>query len=156
MLRFSWRLFWRLDSKSLVRFLMLLPSSTIIIRIPLRTWYIRARSVRCSLYFLMTSTVAATVCIAVSTCEALGSLSRIASSPRAEAASEYPSLSWSLASSNRSLITTAEAKKINQMMSFSKNYWSERQDLNLQPLLYLLWMKQYQKIHKSHKIHKVR
>jgi hypothetical protein len=28
------------------------------------------------------------------------------------------------------LITTAEAKKRHQMMSFSKNVWSGRQDLN--------------------------
>jgi hypothetical protein len=68
----------------------------------------------------MTSTVAATVCIAVLTFKALDSLSRIASSPRAENASEYPSLSSSLASSNRSLITTIEAKKRHQMMSFKK------------------------------------
>jgi hypothetical protein len=81
----------------------------------------------------MTSTVAATVCIAVLTFEGLDSLSRIASSPRTENASEYPSLSSSLASSNRSLITTSEAKKRHQMMSFSKNVWSGRQDLNLQP-----------------------
>jgi hypothetical protein len=31
------------------------------------------------------------------------------------------------------LITTAEAKKRHQMMSFSKNVWSGRQDLNLRP-----------------------
>jgi hypothetical protein len=31
------------------------------------------------------------------------------------------------------LITTSEAKKRHQMMSFSKNVWSGRQDLNLQP-----------------------
>jgi hypothetical protein len=43
----------------------------------------------------MTSTVAATVCIAVLTFEALDSLSGIVSSPRAENASEYPSLSSS-------------------------------------------------------------
>jgi hypothetical protein len=68
----------------------------------------------------MTSTVAATVCIAVLTFKALDSLSRIASSPRTETASEYPSLSSSLASSNRSLITTSEAKKRHQMMSLQK------------------------------------
>jgi hypothetical protein len=67
----------------------------------------------------MTSTVAATVCIAVLTFEGLDSLSRIASSPRTENASEYPSLSSSLASSNWSLITTSEAKKRHQIMSFS-------------------------------------
>ena len=81
----------------------------------------------------MTSTVAATVCIAILTFTALDSLSRFVSSPRAENASEYPSLSSSLASSNRSLITTSEAKKRHQMMSFSKNDWSGRQDLNLRP-----------------------
>ena len=59
----------------------------------------------------MTSTVAATVFIAVLTFEALDSLSRIASSPMPETASEYPSLSSFLASSIRSLITTAKEKK---------------------------------------------
>ena len=104
----------------------------------------------------MTSTVAATFCIAVLTLEALDSLSRIASSPRTETASEYPSLSSSLASPNRPLITTFEAKKRHQMMSFTKNYWSERQDFNLRSPAILSLNGPTSKIYKSHKIHKFR